>query len=248
MGKKIDRFVLSAAAAAAFYLFYQRAYGSRILSLPLALLSTIVLRKTFSILGGIIMRTGWLQKRKLRSCTGSTILSLAAMPAEEAQERISSLVKRCYGEDCSLALVQNHPSLSLSGQQLFEIWKQHRSKEKLAVCATCRIDEACRSLAGSLKGPKIALIDAAMLSQMISEHPQGFTFDRKKTAGLKLRLPHIVTLIFSRKNAPRCMLASIAMFGLYLLGANIAYLASSMALMFVALVSLRQHRRPERLF
>ena len=248
MGKKIDRFVLSTAAAAAFYFFYQHAYGSRILSLPLSLLSTIVLRKTLSILGSIIRRMGWLQKRRLRSRTGNAIMSLAAMPCEEAQERIKALVSRCYGEDCTLALVQSHPTLLLNAQQLFELWKRYHGKEKLVICATCRIDDACRNLAGSLRGPKIALIDAGMLSQMIAEHPEGFTFERKRAAKLKLRLPHIASLIFSRKNAPRCMLASAAMFGVYLLGANAAYLVSSMALMFVALVSLRQHRRPEKLF
>lgn len=247
MGKKIDRFVLSTLAAAGFYFFYQRAFENRFLSALLAFLSFIVLHKTLRILSCACGRMGWLKCRKLRRNARGAMLSLAALPHEEALKKLGTLVHTCYGPQ-EIVLFQSHPSLSLPPQQVFQAWKNHRGKERLVVCATCAADAACRSLAGSLKQPRIAIIDADQLSQMIAEHPDGFSFEKNPSVKLRFRLSHIAGLVFNRRNAPRCMLVSLAMLGLYLLSGRITYLSAAAMLMLAALAAFRHVQRPARLF
>lgn len=248
MGKKIDTFIISILAAAAFYFFYQRAFTNRLISALLAFLSFIVLQKTLRMLNRACSRMGWLKRRRLCRNARGAMLSLAALPGEEALKKLEALVKACYGGVQEIVLFQSHPSLILPPQRVFEAWKQHRGRERLVICTTCTADAACRRLAAGLKQPRIAIIDAGQLSQMIAEHPNGFTFEKCPAAKLRFQLSHITGLIFNRRNAPRCILVSLAMLGLYLLSARTAYLAAAGALMFAALASFRRVQRPARLF
>ena len=248
MGKKIDRFILSAAAAAAFYFYYQKAFSSRALSILLALISFIVFRKGIGIFCGISARFGWLERRKLRRQAGGAIYGLALLPEEEAQKKLAVLLQRCYGEESLPVIIQNHPSQPLSQQQIFDAWKKHRGRDKLVICATCAADAACRSMAAELRQPRCALIDAAMLSQMIAEHPAGFTLAKNSSSRVRLHFRHAAGLFLNRRNAPRCLLLALSMTAIYLLSGKALYLVCGMALFFAAFVSLKTAVRPAKLF
>lgn len=247
MGKKIDSFILSVIAASVFYFYFQSAYDNRLLSLVLALMSFIVFRKSLALFSKAVARMGWIERRRLRKSAGGLILSLAAMPAGEAGKRITALVQACYKCSSPVVLIQTHPALTLPPQQLFEIWRQHCGKERLVICATCKADAGCRSLAASLKGPKIALLDASDLSGMIAEHPDCFNFSANVTR-VRFRVSRLRDRFLQRKNAPRCFLISISMLSVYLFSAKPAYLICALLPAVSAFASIRRKPRPAKLF
>ncbi len=248
MGKKIDGFVLGLCVAAGFYFFYQRAFESRMLSLPLALLSFFVVKKAYGMLSGLISHLNWAKRRKLRSCAGAAILALAAMPEEEACKRLRALILACYGEEHPLELLQVHPALPLPQQQLFEAWRRRRGTERIVICATCQADAACAKLAASFSAPKVALVDADALCSMIAEHPEGFDFSSKGSACARFRFAHVRDLFFNRKNAPRCILLALCMLCIYAISAKPGYLVCATLLVFAVLASVKRKPRPAKLF
>lgn len=248
MGKKIDGFVCTAAIAAGFYLYYHRSIESRVAALILAILSCIVAEKIYRRAAGMMQRTSWLQKRRIRKSADGALMHLACIAEEEALEKLSRLLNKSYGADFPIHLIQAHPSMTLSQQSVFDAWRTHRGEERLVICATCRSDPGCSLLASSLRAPRVALADAALLGQLIAEHPEGMLPPEQARCRPKLRLRRAAMLIFNRRNAPRCLLFSASMLLMYLLSANIYYLASALLLLFIALASLRQANRPAKLF
>ena len=248
MGKKIDGFVLSAMAAAGLYFYYYHAFSRQIPALLLALISLFILRKTLRLLLGLLSRLGFLKKRRLRRRAGGALMKLAAMPEDIAAEKLRALLKKSYSGEYGLCLVQLHPSSQLSGERIFESWKAHRNLERLVICATCPAEDGARLLAASLKEPKVAVVDSAVLSQLICEHPDGFFSKEEPAVRTKLRLRRAFMLLFNRKNAPRSLLLAASMVLLYFLTAKHAYLIVGLSLMCTALVSLRRPLRPAKLF
>ena len=248
MGKKIDLFVLQVALAAAFYLYFRGAFQSRILALALALLCCFVLlhlgKKLYSLLKGC----SWMRRRTVRRGAHGGVMRLACMPEEEALSALRALLEKCYGALPTLALVQQHPSLRLSEERVFEIWRAHRGSTQLAICSTCRCDDPCRALAASLRAPRIALVDASALEQLICEHPEGLVAPREKAVRARLHIRRAAQLLVNRKNAPRNLLLAASMLLLYLFSGSAVYLFCALALLLLALISLRHAPRPSRLF
>ena len=248
MGKKIDRFVLEVAMAAALYLYFRGAFANRIVALVLALLSCFVLLRLGKRLCTLLRDCPLMRRRSMRRGAQGAVMRLACLPEEEAKAALEKLLKQCYGEVPALALIQLHPSLRLSEERVFEIWRRHRGKAQLAICATCRSDDSCRTLAGSLKGPRVALLDAAVLEQLICEHPEGLVAPSERCVRTRLHLKRACHLLINRTNAPRNLLMAISMLALYLFSGHALYLFCALALLLLALVSLRHAPRPARLF
>lgn len=248
MGKKIDGFVLRAAAAAALYFYYRRAFPSRTAALILALASIFILRKGLRLLLGLLGRFGWLKRRRLRRRAGGALMDLASMPESDASEKLRALLGKSYSGEYDFHLVQLHPAARLTGERIFEIWKAYQGRERLAICATCPAEDGARMVAAGLQAPKVAIVDAAALSQLIAEHPEGFFAREDPTARTKLRLRRASQLLFNRKNAPRSLLVSASMLLMYFLTAKLAYLVVGLALMCIALISLHRPLRPAKLF
>ena len=248
MGKKIDLFVLQLALAAAFYLYFRGAFKSRILALALALLCCFVLLRLGRRLLAHFKNCRWMRRRAVRRGANGAVMRLACMPEDEAMSTLRALLEKCYGALPELALVQQHPSLRLSEDRVFELWRAHRGEAQLAICATCRADDPCRALASSLRSPRVALVDASALEQLICEHPEGLVAPREKAVRAKLQLRRAVQLLVNRKNAPRNLLLAASMLGLYLFSGNIVYLICAIALILLALISLRHAPRPSKLF
>lgn len=248
MGKKIDLFVLHVALAAMLYFYFRSAFESRAAALALALLSCYLLVKLLRGLLRALSKSPWMRKRGLRRSASGAVMRLACLPREEAAEKLENLLKQCYEELPDLALVQTHPSLRLAEERVFEIWKAHRGKARLVICATCKADPACRMMAASLKAPRVALVDAASLEQLICEHPDGLIPAREKSVRARLHLRRAAALLVNRKNAPRNLLLALSMLLIYLFSGNALYLFSALALIFLAFASLRHAPRPAKLF
>ena len=85
-----------------------------------------------------------------------------------------------------------------------------------------------------------------MLSQMISEFPEGMVAENVKKSGMRMR--HALNLLVNRKNAPKNLLFSLTMLLMYYLTKNILYLVSAIFLLLLAFLSLRRKLRPHKLF
>ena len=253
MGKKIDAFVLTLAAAGGFYLYFRGALHSRIAALALALVCCFVLTKLIRRVMAILAKGRFMQKRRVRRCAGSAVMQLACLDTDEVREKLSNLLRASFNGECPemlpVELIQLHPSTKLPQDRLFDAWRVHRGEERIAVCATCPADADSRILASSLRAPRVALIDSNALAQLIAEHPEGFNCaDATPVKRLRLRLSRVSALLINRKNAPRGILFTFAMVLMYVLSANIAYLIAAMVLLFLVLASLHRAPRPAKLF
>lgn len=248
MGKKIDRFVLSFFMAAGLYFYFEAAFKNHILAVVLALLSCAVVHKMLSRVQHWFENTAWKQKRNLlRSSTG-TLMLLASMEEEEAHEHISRLLRVAYDWDAPISLELLHPSMSLSNGNIFKAWRANRSLEKLVICTTGKCPPEAKVFASTFKSPQIALVDSEILTQLIAEYPEPCFRAEPKRKKRTLQLKRAAQLIFNRRNAPRGLIFAGSMLLMYVFSANIYYLAASLFLLFITLVSLHRRNRPAKLF
>lgn len=248
MGKKIDKFVLTVAVAGAFYLFFQRALGARIPSIALSLFCCLILLRMLRRLRSVFSGARWVQRRRARKHSSGAIMQLACMPEDEALAQLEALISKSYAGQYPLSLIQAHPATALSAQRVFEVWKANRGLERLVLCATCCADAACRALAESLTAPKLALVDAAALAQLIAEQPDIIAAPQEKVAKSRLRGRRALQALLSRRNVPRCLLFCAVMLLVYLLGGSIFYLISALGLLLTALLALNKPVKPAKLF
>lgn len=248
MGKKIDLFVLQVALAAALYLYFRGAFQSRIVALILALLCCFVLLRLGRRLLALMKNCRWMRRRAVKRSAHGAVMRLACLPEDEARSVVIALLNKSYGAVPELALVQQHPSLRLSEERVFELWRAHRGSAQLAICATCRADDSCRALSASLRAPRVALVDASALEQLICAHPEGLVAPQEKAARARLQLRRAAQLLVNRRNAPRNLVLAASMLLLYLFSGNAVYLFCALALLLLALISLRHAPRPSKLF
>lgn len=248
MGKKIDRFMLTSILAAALFFYFEAAFQNRPFAILLAVFSCVVVCKLLRRIFRWIGCTSWQQKRDLRRKSSGALIHLACLEDDEALNMISRLLACAYHNDAPIALDVLHPSLQLTREKVFNIWRSHLGDEKLVLCTTGKCTSEVRVFASSLKAPKLAIVDADVLSQLIAEHPElCFPTQSEKKKRL-LRMNQFAQLVFNRRNAPRGMLFSFSMLVMYVFSGNLWYLAAALFLLFAALVSLRRVNRPAKLF
>lgn len=248
MGKFVDRLICSVLVSAGFYLYFRGAFENRLFCVALALGCTLIAGKIFRSLCGRICRMDCIRKRSLRRKSGGILMRLACMDHSEAVDALQKLLEKNYGVDYHLVFLQLHPLLPLSQASIFETWRGERSCKRLLICTTGRADAAARVFAGSLNDPKVAVIDADILSRLIAENPLSIPAAEETVVKRRLRMQQAAALLLRRKNAPRCFVLAFSMLGMYLLSGKTLYLACALALMFLTLVSLRSAKKPRKLF
>ena len=248
MGKRVDGFVCFLLLAAGFYLYFRGAFENRLLCIVLALGCALISGKIFRTLFGRICRMNCFKKRSLRKKSGGVLMHLACMEHDAAFETLRQLLENNYDEDYQLVFLQQHPSLQLSQASIFETWRSKRECKHLLICTTGRADAAARIFAESLTCPKVAVVDADILSRLIAENPLSVPDAEGSASKGRLRLQQAGALLLRRRNAPRCFILSFSMLGMYLLSAKILYLACALALLFLTLLSLRGAKKPRKLF
>lgn len=250
MGKKIDRFVLSLATALGLYYLLQQRIRNPALAIPIAICMLALFRKLIRKLQGAICRSAYFQRRHIRRQAAGAIMHFACADPEFTRARLHAMLDKLYHEgEAALEIIQYPPSATLDQQRLFDAWKSHRGEKKLVICATCKCDPAARALAGGMKAPKIALMDADAIRSMIAECPEELRAEPPAPRRqILLRLKKAAALLLQRKNAPRCALLAACMLGIYFLNGRISYLIASMLLFFCAIASLRRASKPAKLF
>lgn len=250
MGKKIDRFIISLAAALGLYALLRQRIRNPALAIPIAICILAIFKKLMRKLQAAIGRSACFQKRRIRMQSAGAIMHFACADPELTRARLRAMLEKLYHEsETALEIIQYPPSASLDQQRLFDAWKSYRGEKKLIICATCKCEPAVRALASGMKEPKIALIDADAIRSMIAECPEEMLADppapRKQ---ISLRFKKAAALLLQRKNAPRCALLGTSMLGIYFLNGKISYLIGAMLLFFCALASLRRSSKPAKLF
>lgn len=248
MGKKIDYFVLTAGITVLFYFYFRGALGNPAIAMILALICCLIINRIRRLLSRLFRSSSCAKRREYRKHAAGALMYLACMDAEDALEKLRSLIEKIYGGQYAMAVLQQHPASVLQPEELFRVWKAHRGEEKLVVCATCHSEAACRAMAADLKQPKLALIDAGALSQLLAEHPEGMFPPEEKQQRRRLKLRRLQDLLICRRNAPRCLMMFASMLLIYVFSANFFYLAAAMLLLMIALLSLRRQARPAKLF
>lgn len=248
MGKKIDGFVLTAAVGVLLYLYFRSGTGSDAIAVILALMSCALLRKLVRRIGKLLAGKPFLQKRRVRREASGAILRLACLDEEDALRDVRQLLSKHYGGDFAVELVQAHPSEHLRPGTVFELWKKNRGCARLAVCTTCAAEPDCKAVAASLKAPQVAVVDSAVLTRLIAEHPEGLVFAGESCPPARLKLRKIGILLFNRRNAPKNLLLSLFLALLYFLTGNPADLLGCAFLTLISLISLRRAPAPEKLF
>lgn len=248
MGKKIDRFVLTSVLAAALFFYFESSFHNGKLAIILALFCCIIIVKALRRLYLLFENTLWQQKRSLRRKSSGMLMQLASMQESEAAKHIQYLLHAGYAWDEPTIIELQHPSLSLSRESVFSVWRNHRGTEKLVLCTTGKCSSEARVFASSLKSPKIAVVDADILSHLLTQYPSEYLSGLSNHQKRRLKLENIMNMILNRRNAPRSLLFSFAMLVMYIFSASKYYLAGSMILLFVVLVSLRRTKWPAKLF
>ena len=247
MGKIFDKIIFSSLLAIGFYFFYHGTFKSPALCIALALLSCAVCRSLLHKIFDLIRRTHWMQARRFRRQSKGVLMRIATLPKAEADAIAESLIQRAYHADCTACMLQKHPSATISEDILFDLWKSHTGKEKIAVLATCRMSEACRAMAAGLTVPRLILFDGDAVTDLLAEHPD-LCPEAAQTppVRLRLRLYRLRAAIFNRKNAPRCITIALSMMMMHLITRSISYLICSCALMLTAVLSIARRSRPVR--
>lgn len=249
MGKKIDRFVLTIGFAGVLYMLLRRQIANDAICILFAVLICCICTRLLRKVCGALQKCSYLQRAQIRRHSSGAIMNLACGNEEQVRNNIACMIHKVFQDDSTLEVIQYPPSSGLDQQILFECWKKHRGESKLIICATCKCDQQVRILASSLKNPKIALLDADGIKNIIAHCPEEMNLheEESKVSGTA-RFQKIALLLFNRRNAPRCLLFSMSMLGIYLLNGRLVYLVASVLLLFCVFVSFHMRKRPLKLF
>lgn len=248
MGKKIDRFVLTVALAFILFAYFESAFKNRIFSIFLSVIVCAIIRKGIGKIAKRINATHWRQKQIFKRRSSAVLLRLACMEETDAKELLDALLKKSYRNEAPISIELTHPSVHISQERIFRLWRENRGSNQLVICTTGKCTNEARAFAATLQSPRIAIVDADVLIQLICEHPDGFYPAPTATKRHMLRINQLSQILFNRRNSPRCVLFSVSMLIMYIFSGNLYYLSASLALLFIVFVSLHQVKRPRKLF
>ena len=237
MGKRLDRIVFTALAAAGLYLFFLNAWGSIPLAGALAFLGVCAGRR-------LLARR---PRRASLARVRAEIARLAGLPDAQAQSELEALVRRRWpGEDFALAPVLKHPEATLTPGGLLNAWKANREASRLAVAATCPAEPRALAYARQLSDPAVAVVDSRALARILrrtlppEDSPRG---NRRPLSRIRMAF-----LPGGRRVSPKNAMLAAALLYLYLRGASPLYLFAALALLAHLGVALGQRRVGRKLF
>jgi len=248
MGKKIDSFVLTVLIALVFYLYFFRCFENHIFALCASVFCCWIARKTCARLRTHIHSNDLFKKHRLKKLSSGIIMDLACDDHSAATEKIAALLEKYCNNTFEVALIQKHPSCKLDPNDIFELWKQYRGREKLVICATCPCSEEAKLQLRNYTNPQLALADSNALIQMIAEHPSDFMTETASVKARTYKQKRLSMHIFNRRNAPRCILFGFSSILMYIFSGNLLYLIASMSLFLLGLLSFKRAVRPVKLF
>lgn len=239
MGRVIDRFVLSALAAAGLYLFFLNAWGS----IPLACALAFVC----AALGRFVATRIPRPRRATLAWARSELTRLAALPDREAEAALSALVRgRWPEEDFRLFAALKHPEATLSAGDILGAWKANRDAERLVIAATCPCEPRAALYARELTGPAVAVLDSRAIIRLLRTGMQADPQIRRQPVVPSLR--RLFGRLCAARVSPRTALVGAALLAMYLMRGSLLALLAALALLARFAVALAQRRVGKRLF
>ena len=244
MGRRIDRFVLTALLAGALYVFFTNAFQSIPVASAAAFISMAILKKLSSKLPR--ERIG----RKRRNLAGAQAEceALSLGKRDDSEMRIREILRKAYGEipgGTQIWVILRHPAgRKISADDIAEIYRGLHDCSKAVIVSTANADNTAFSMAEKLEKPKLRLIDGEQLAKLIAlhdPHPSpSKPSKRKRFSAFKTAAGKVKT--------GKCFTAAVMMFTLYCLNGALAYLIGALVMLFLAGVSIKKRRVPEELF
>lgn len=227
MGKWIDRAAISALTAFGLYLLFLTAYESMPTALLLTFACCIILFTT---------RTKRKSHFRMTRFQAQMLLEQWAYgPDCEAESQIRTLLA---GSEGDIVYLPRHPSASISQGDVFSAWKSHVGTDRLILSAPCYADGRARTFAATLRNPPVRIVDAAKLIPMIRKSELPIPRSSKGKQLLR-RLRACIAELPGRRPWHKNLLTGLGLMLVYLITGNGAYLALSVASLFICGVSLR---------
>ena len=167
MGKSIDSFVISIAAAAVMYALFIGATGSIIVAMIMTFISMCMLRK----LAGRIPRSDR-RGRMLRARAAVETISL--MDNKAAESLLEMLLESEYPGRISgmnVRYMLRHVSEKISAGDIAGVYRAFPRSPYTLIISTATADSQARLLAARLYNPEIRIIDGAALEKLFTKHP-----------------------------------------------------------------------------
>ena len=237
MGRRIDRWTLTALGATALYLFFLNVWGSIPLACAAAFAASVLARR--------FLREHPPKRRVTGRQIAARLLRLASLPEAQAQAELVELISRGYpGEDFQLAVALKHPEAALSSGDILGAWKANRGADRLVVAATCLCEPRAALYARQLRGPAVAIVDSRALARLMRRSGGGNEAQQAQQA----RPGQWLMRFAGARISPRSALLAAGMLAMYLRFGSALYLLSSLVTLFGIGAALLQRRTGKRLF
>ena len=236
MGKSIDAFVISIAAAALIYAAFIGATGS----IAAALIMTFIYMCLLKKLAGHLPRRNR-RGRILRARAAVETLSL--MDAESAEALLKNLMEIEYPgmlSGTNMHFMPRHISEKLSAGDIAGAYRTLPRSQNLFIISAAASDSQARILAARLHNPEIKIIDGAALEKLFTKHPS--LIPDSNAVFKKPRSDNRMQRIFSaasHANTGKCATTGAFMCLLYFISGTFAYLIGGCVLLLIAGISAR---------
>ena len=244
MGRRIDRFMLTALLAGALYIFFTNAFRSIPVAAAAAFVSMAILKKLSSKLP--LERIG--RKRRDLADAQAECETLSLGKKEDAEMRIREIIRKTYGsipEGTKIRIILLHPyGRKITADDIADIYREINGCSKAVIVSTANADTGAHTLAEKLSKPKLRLIDGKQLVRLIAEHDPhpspAKSAKRKSLSAIKTAAGKVKT--------GKCVAAAVMMLIFFSLNGALAHLIGALVMLFLAGVSLKKRRIPEELF
>lgn len=235
MGRKIDRAVISIAAAFALYAVFVGATGSIFAAVIMTFISMCLMRKLLGRFSGRDPASA-----RLRSAR-AVIERLSF--SHDAEELLEKFLRDAYPEitgGMQLHFIIRHPSQRVTAEDIACICRTLHDCPAVCIAAIPPADAAAHALAARLRGPEIKLIDGEKLSSMMAARPDMVPHaDVHFTEAPNGGRAHRVMEAASRAKWSKCALTGAFMCLLYFPTGAVSYLIGGCVLLFIAASAFR---------
>lgn len=237
----IDRAVLMAASALAFYLYFLNAWQSVPLACALAFIGCAILET--------LLRKRPQRRRISGSMARHALYQIAQMPDAEGLAAIEALIRWRWPErNASLCALLKYPESSLSPAEIFSLWKDHRSEERLLIACTCPCDRRGLAFARTLDHPKVAVVDARGLTALLRRRDCPIQLAQAERPPFMARLKARTARARAAKPTLREGIWALGSLMMYLIWGNPLQLVIALVTLFHLGVCLYRQAVPEQPF
>lgn len=228
MGKWVDRALLTALAGALLYLLFLSAFGRII---PAACMSFVCCALCLYALRG---KTGRMSRHQAKAI----LESWAFGSDEDARAQLETIVDHTDPK-AMLVYLPKHPAAELSVSDVFSVWKDNRSADRLILATSCYACGRARVFSKTLQTPSITLLDTSRLIPLIRK--SSLPIPNRSDASARIaRLRLLICELPDRRPWYKSLVSGLGLMLIYLISGLTVYLVLATGMLLLAGISLRQ--------